>query len=43
MSSNNPTTLNDLLSSDTSELTPEQKALALDDILAEFGSAPQPL
>lgn len=43
MSSNNPTTLNDLLSSDTSELTPEQKALALDDILAEFGSAPQPM
>ena len=43
MSSNNPTTLNDLLSSDASDLTPEQKALALDDILAEFGSAPQPM
>lgn len=41
MSSKTPTTLNDLLSSDAPELTPEQKALALDDILAEFGSAPQ--
>ena len=41
MSSKTPTTPNDLFSDGMSDLTPEQKSLALDDILAEFGSALQ--
>lgn len=41
MSSKTPTTPNDLFSDGMPELTPEQKSLALDDILAEFGSALQ--
>lgn len=41
MSSKTPTTPNDLFSDGMPDLTPEQKSLALDDILAEFGSALQ--
>ena len=41
MSSKTPTTPNDLFLDEMPELTPEQKSLALDDILAEFGSALQ--
>lgn len=41
MSSKTPMTPNDLFSDGMPELTPEQKSLALDDILAEFGSALQ--
>lgn len=41
MSSKTPTTPNDLFSDAMPDLTPEQKSLALDDILAEFGSALQ--
>ena len=41
MSSKTPTTPNDLFSAGMPDLTPEQKSLALDDILAEFGSALQ--
>ena len=41
MSSKTPTTPNDLFSDGMPDLTLEQKSLALDDILAEFGSALQ--
>ena len=41
MSSKTPTTPNDLFSDGMPDLTPEQKSIALDDILAEFGSALQ--
>lgn len=41
MSSKTPMTPNDLFSDGMPELTAEQKSLALDDILAEFGSALQ--
>lgn len=41
MSSKTPTTPNDLFSDGMPDLTPEQKSLALDDILAEFGSTLQ--
>ena len=41
MSSKTPMTPNDLFSDGMPDLTPEQKSLALDDILAEFGSALQ--
>lgn len=41
MSSKTPTTPNDLFSDGMPDLTPKQKSLALDDILAEFGSALQ--
>ena len=41
MSSKTPTTPNDLFSDGMPDLTPEQKSLARDDILAEFGSALQ--